>query len=144
MREEVLHTCATRSSILHATRHIPPSSDSPLSRSSASFSAQTFPLNDRSLHPNGNLRQIAPCSDEFPRLSLENFTVASAKVQHYNCADAQRAQDRNCSARKLARPTAGELKSRASNPKVLHAGTKTPFRKPNHKKRGVPTYRGQK
>ena len=57
---------ATRSTILHATRHVPPSSDSSLSRSSASFSAQTFALKDRSLHPNGNPQQIALYCDDLP------------------------------------------------------------------------------
>ena len=68
VREEVLHTCATRSTIRHATRHVPPSSDSPLSRSSTSFSAQTFALKDRSLHPNGNPQQIALYCDDLPPL----------------------------------------------------------------------------
>ena len=89
VREEVLHTCATRSSILHATRHVPPSSDSPLSRSSASFSAQTFALNDRSLHPNGNPQQIALYCDDLPPpcLSLKTYSLLR---QTYNSVIVQR------------------------------------------------------
>ena len=94
VREEVLHNCATRSTIRHATRHVPPSSDSPLSRSSASFSAQTFALKDRSLHPNGNPQQIALYCDDLPPVCRSKLIACSGKhTTAWLCKDNRRESD---------------------------------------------------